>query len=179
MNNKQLENFKKLCKSYYHLKTIKEENDAKFEIEKNKFYSKMSDFWKNNKIKEKSFKDDIFSVTKKQSIKILWDIEKLEKKLTKEQLKKCIVKKYEINNINGLLKFLKSCGISKENINKFILPYFTITKEVNQKVMDKMYDLGEVTKEQTEGCYTVEIKEPFYQLKVVEDKQNEGEQKGD
>lgn len=170
MKKEQLDNFKKIARAFYQLKIKQEEVVANFEAEKKKFYSEMSEFWDKNKIKEKKFADDDFSVTKVQQTKFIWNVEKLEKRLTKEQAKKCLVKHYEINNIDALIEYLKSCGVDANKFKTFL----NISKEVNQKAIEKMYDLGDIKLEELKDCYKIDIKEPYYKISVIEDKADEG-----
>ena len=49
-------------------------------------------------------------VTNVRAKKILWDIPKLKEKVEKSVLKKIMKKKYTITDMEGLTKYLKSCG---------------------------------------------------------------------
>lgn len=173
MNNKQLEEFKTIARAYYVLKEKHEEANRKFEIEKKNFYAKMSDFWKKNKIKDKKFKDDNISVTKVQSVKIIFDIPKLKTKLNKEQQKKVIKKNLEVSNTQGLIEFLKSKGITFKDVKE----YFTIKEEVDQKTLDKLSDLGEISKDDIKDTFEIKMTDPYYKLNV-EDNENEGVKEG-
>lgn len=170
MDNKQLREFTEIARAYYLLKEKQEEANEKFEVAKKDFYSKMSKFWKKNKIKDKNFKDGNFSVTRVQSVKLIFNIQKFKEKLNKEQQKKLIKKSLEVSNTQGLVDFLKSKNISFKDVKD----YFIIKEEVDQKMLDKLSDLGEISMNELKGTYTVEIKDPYYKLSVLEDEKDEG-----
>ena len=74
---------------------------------------------------------DVKSITQKR---ISWDVEKLEKKLDKELLNEILEKQYVVNNMEGLIKYLKSCGVNPKQFKKYI----TIEKKVNQKKFNEL-----------------------------------------
>jgi hypothetical protein len=62
-----------------------------------------------------------------------------------------VVKRYNIIDMEGLIKYLKSCGV---NPTKF-KSYIGVEKSVNMNAFNQLYDLGEIQKSDIEGCYTV------------------------
>ena len=104
-------------------------------------------------------------VTRVRKKSITWDIDKLKKKLDKKVIKKIITKKYTINDMNGLVEYLKECGVNPKKFKKFL----TVDEELNDVELNRLYDLGEIDKEQVNGCYKVEMSEPY--IKLTEQKQ--------
>ena len=83
--------------------------------------------------------------------KVEFDIPKLEKRFEKELLNKFIKKEYKITDWEGLVEYLKSCGV---NPKKF-LSYVEVTKTVDGKKLDELSELGEITRQDLKGCYTI------------------------
>lgn len=166
MNKQQLDKFTTIAKSYYHLKLKNEELNRQFDIEKKKFYETMSKFWSKNKIQEKTFKNEDFSVTKSQSIKLVFDIPKLKLKLNKEQISKCIKTTYEVTDTYGLMVFLKNKGIAFSDVKKF----FAINQEVDQKVINELSEIGDIKMEDISDCYEVITSNPYFKVNAIESK---------
>lgn len=104
-------------------------------------------------------------VTRVRKKSITWDIDKLKKKLDKKVIKKIVTKKYTINDMNGLIEYLKECGVNPKKFKKFL----TVDEELNEIELNRLYDLGEISKEQINGCYKMEMSEPY--IKLTEQKQ--------
>lgn len=99
-------------------------------------------------------------VTRVRKRSVIWDTEKLRKKLTKEQRKKAVQKSYGINNMEGLTKYLKSCGVNPKKFKTFI----EVEETVDEKAVEQMYETGELSREDLDGCYRVEIGEPYMRI---------------
>ena len=104
-------------------------------------------------------------VTRVRKKSITWDIDKLKKKLDKKVIKKIVTKNYTINDMNGLIEYLKECGVNPKKFKKFL----TVDEELNEIELNRLYDLGEINKEQVNGCYKLEMSEPY--IKLTEQKQ--------
>ena len=104
-------------------------------------------------------------VTRVRKKSITWDIDKLKKKLDKKVIKKIVTKNYTINDMNGLIEYLKECGVNPKKLKKFL----TVDEELNEIELNRLYDLGEINKEQVNGCYKLEMSEPY--IKLTEQKQ--------
>lgn len=102
-------------------------------------------------------------VNKIRKKKIIWNVDKLKKKLDKKVFKKVVSKTYTISDMDGLVKYLKACGVDAKKFRKYI----TVTEEVQDDKIDNLYEVGEITKEDTAGCYTVECGEPYITLREL------------
>lgn len=100
----------------------------------------------------------IITVKKCQSVSIQFDAGKLEEKLDKEYCQEIISKKYEIQDITGLIEYLKSCGVNPKKFKSFL----NITKVVDQKKLDQLFLTGKLSEKDVDGCYTTEKKSPYY-----------------
>lgn len=112
-----------------------------------------------------------------ESNKIIWDIEKLKERLSKDILDQVLNKRYEINDFSGLVEYLKSCGVDPKKFKT----YLSVEEEANDKALDQLSELGEVTDEQIDGCYTLKkISEyiKFTEIKPNEDEQDAGNKNG-
>lgn len=99
-------------------------------------------------------------VTKIRRNKILWNVVKLKKKLDKKLYKQVVTKEYTINDMNGLVEYLKSCGVNPKKFKQFI----DVDETLNEAELDRLYDTGKITKEQLDGCYVSELSEPYIRL---------------
>lgn len=135
------------------------------------FYNDMEDYFEHNNIDGKlTIECDEFAnaqsfvVTRIQSSRVEFNPDKLEKALGKELSHDVIQKHYEIIDMNGLITYLKDCGVSP----KVFKSYITVHKTVNAKELDKLEELGKITVEQIKGCYTVKSQSPYFAVNVKE-----------
>lgn len=108
-------------------------------------------------------------VNKVQKTSIDFDVDALENNLSKEMCKDVIDKSYTITDINRLIVYLKSCGVDPKIFKSFI----NVTKTVDEKKLDKLEDLGLISKEQLEGCYTLKRQKPYFTVKMKRGKHDE------
>lgn len=100
---------------------------------------------------------------------IKWDVAKLKKKLSPELCAELIEKEYYISNIHGLIKYLKSCGVDPKKFKKYLI----VTEKVNQKKMDELSEIGDVTAEDIEGCYQLKEANGYLTINVKKDEDDE------
>lgn len=105
-----------------------------------------------------------YSVVEIKPNSIVFDVDKLEKKLSKEILNEIITKKYEINDIENLITYLKSCGVDPKKFKSFL----KVTKTVDGKKVDELGKLGDITENDLEGCYEVVKKEGYIKITETE-----------
>jgi hypothetical protein len=91
----------------------------------------------------------VLKVLKVSPVKIKWLPEKLEKALGKERCSGLIEKTYIIEDMDGLIKYLKSCGVNPKKFKSFL----RIDKKVNPDVLKQMDELGEISSDEVKGCY--------------------------
>lgn len=104
---------------------------------------------------------DVKSITQKR---IVWDVEKLEQKLDKEICNEVITKTYEINNIEGLIKYLKSFGVNPKKFKSFL----NVQKKVDNKKLNELSEIGDINKKDLEGCYELKESEGYVKIDMKE-----------
>ena len=110
-----------------------------------------------------------FKVTDVVQKKIIFDVEKLEKRLDREILNEVVEKEYKISDWDNLVKYLKSCGVNPKKFATFL----TVEKTVNQSKMNELSKLGEITPEDIEGCYEVKENEGYIKISEIENAKHE------
>lgn len=84
-------------------------------------------------------------------VSILFDTEKIEKRIDSDICKKFINKEYEISDFEGLVSYLKTFGVNPKKFKTFL----NVKKNVDNKKLDNLSKLGEISEEDLKGCYTV------------------------
>lgn len=143
---------------------------SQFTDEKAKFNSLMESFFESEAL-DKSVvftnhsvdgERENYTVTKVQKLSVEFDPEKLEKTLAKDIVKSVILKKYEIVDIDGLIAYLKECGVDPKIFKSFL----HISKSVDSGELDRLEEIGKISREQVEGCYTVKRQKPYFTVSV-------------
>lgn len=143
--------------------------EKKFAALKSKFYSEMDKVFdrqgsnlselKNIKF---AFQGNDYIVNKVQQVNIDFDIPKLEKKLGKDIAKDIIDSEYTITDYEGLVSYLKECGVNPRIFKTFI----SVSKKVNTKRIDDLEELGKIDSSALDGCYSLIKKSPYYTIKA-------------
>ena len=159
------------CFELYNLnKNFKIEKD-KYEANKVLLTSKIYAYI--DKLKEDTFivesngieKNKKLEVQKIVQKKVIFDIEKLKKKIDKKLLKKFVDKTYTINDFEGLIEYLKTCGVDPIKFKS----YLQITENVNQKKLDQLSNLGIINEDDIKGCYEVKKNEGYIKFTEIEE----------
>lgn len=106
--------------------------------------------------------DSVLNVSMVERTSIVWDAEKLAKRLPKSIARKVIRKRYSIANMAGLVEYLKSCGVDP----KVFAKYLTIEQEVDQDAVDRLGETGEISVKNISGCYIVHCQKPYFKLSM-------------
>lgn len=101
-------------------------------------------------------------VSKVERVSVNFDADKVERALPKEAASKVINKRYEINDIFGLVSYLKACGVDPKVFKSFL----SITKSVNVNELERLSTLGEIDERDLDGCFSVTKSEPYYKLRA-------------
>ena len=108
----------------------------------------------------------LLRVRKITPMTVVWDPDKLEERLSREGREKVIEKKYSIEDMPGLIKYLKSCGVSPKRFKSFV----TVEKKVCVKALEQLEALGEISQNDLKGCYRIEAKTSYLKIGSMEDK---------
>lgn len=103
------------------------------------------------------------NVNRIQSQRIIWDKDKLKKKLSKELYNKAVTKTYTLTDTQAFMNYMKELGANPKKIKKFIL----VDESVNEPALDNMYETGELTLEDVKGCFETKVSEAFVKLTEV------------
>ena len=149
------------------LKSMKEN----FEDVKEQFYKDMDKYFESQELGDNSsavfeypmLGESALKVTRIQRASVDFKPDQLERVLPKEVAKKVIVKKYEINNMQSLISYLKKCNVDPQIFKSFL----SVSKTVDTKEMDKLEELGKISIEQIKGCYTVKKSNPYYTVSEI------------
>ena len=165
--------------NYYELQLSKQEFDQKFEDVKSEFYDTMNTLYDKGYFTGNKFSLSVgidtenstrategsYLVTRVQRESVEFDVKKLEKKLSKDIKKKVIVKNPKLIDFDGLLKYVKSLGGDPKTFKSF----FIVEKEVDEKELNRLSEIGEVSISDIEGCFEVKSRKPYYRLKFKAD----------
>lgn len=99
-------------------------------------------------------------VTNVRTKKVTWMLNKLKQKLGKDVYKDVVRKTYTVNDMQGLIKYLKTCGVDPKKFKKFI----EVTEELDETKLDTYYETGALKKEDIAGCYDVKMGDPHIRL---------------
>lgn len=100
------------------------------------------------------------NVTRIRTKRVTWLLDKLKQKLGKDTYKDVVDKTYTVNDIQGLIKYLKSCGVDAKKFKKFI----DVDETLNEAKLNTYYETGALKKSDIEGCYDVKFGEPYIRL---------------
>lgn len=100
------------------------------------------------------------NVTRIRTKKVTWLLDKLKQKLGKETYNDVVDKTYTVNDMQGLVRYLKGCGVDPKKFKKFI----DVDETLNETKLNTYYETGALKKSDIEGCYDVKMGEPFIRL---------------
>lgn len=162
--------FESLALEFYEKQRKFKNIEKKFKELKDEFSKEAEKFFRKkgvSKINIDKLREQSISINMVQKASVDFDVDKLEKSLG-ELSKDVIDKRYEIIDMPGLAKYLKSCGVNPKVFKSFLL----VSKTVNTKKLDDLEERGEVSLEQIKNCYTLTQHNPYFTFKVNK-KENE------
>lgn len=105
------------------------------------------------------------SIKRQRRAVITWDIEKVKKRVSKSVFKKIAKQTYTINDIEGLIEYLKTCRVDPKRFKQYI----DKTEEIDTKALDDAYELGMLERNDIKGCYKIEYGEPYIRMREIKD----------
>lgn len=142
---------------------------SQFNELKAQFNSDMEDYFECEGIDKSmifSFDDEFVGgdlvVNRIQKSSVEFDPDKLERALGKKLGKQVIIKRYEVTDMDALIAYLKECDVDPKIFKSFL----TVSKSVDTKELDRLEELGKVTTEQVQGCYTIKRQNPYFTVGV-------------
>lgn len=100
------------------------------------------------------------NVTRARIKKVTWLLDKLKQKVGKDIYSEVVNKTYTVNDMQGLIRYLKTCGIDPKKFKKFI----DVAEELDETKLDTYYETGALKTKDIEGCYTVKMGEPYIRI---------------
>lgn len=110
------------------------------------------------------YEDELFVVKKRCRTYIKWNFQKLAINLGSKLFKQVVNKKYTVNNMLGLIEYLKSCNVDPNIFKKYI----DVEYSLNEAELDNLELLGKVKAEQLEGCFNLSFSRPWYSVEKKE-----------
>lgn len=150
---------------FLRLKKEYDQGQEEFNRKKKTFYEIMEEYFGKNKCSSARFygtgmdKGELV-VKKIEKTSIEWDAEKLEKRVDKSIAKQVIKRHYRISDMQGLIQYLKSCGVNPVIFKKFIL----VDKSVDEEAVNWLGDIGQLSVNQISGCYVVKANKPYFTI---------------
>lgn len=105
-----------------------------------------------------SLQGGMVTVTRVQKTKINWDVKKLKSRLSKNIFGQVVQKSYEIMDMQGLIKYLRTCGVDP----KIFRQYINVSSVVDESEIDRLSEVGEISKADIEGCYEIVKSSPYF-----------------
>lgn len=103
-------------------------------------------------------------ITRVAKTTIEWFTDKLRQHVTKEVFSQCVKKRYEIADMKGLTRYLKSCGVDPKIFKQFI----SVEEIIDSDAIDRASERGLLKTRDIRGCYLVHCSKPYYQIRVKE-----------
>lgn len=100
------------------------------------------------------------NVTRVRTKKVTWLLDKLKQKVGKDIYSEVVNKTYTVNDVQGLIRYLKTCGVEPKKFKRFI----DVTEELDETKLDTYYETGALKTKDIEGCYTVKMGEPYIRI---------------
>lgn len=100
------------------------------------------------------------NVTRVRTKKVTWLLDKLKQKVGKDIYSDVVNKTYTVNDMQGLIRYLKTCGVDPKKFKRFI----DVTEELDEIKLDTYYETGALKTKDIEGCYTVKMGEPYIRI---------------
>lgn len=116
--------------------------------------------------------DIYYKATLVKPKKIEWNIDVLQQVLNKKIFNQICNKKYTIIDYEGLIKYLKTVGVDPKIFKNFI----SCEKTMNEKMLNQLSELGEITEKDLEGCYTVTNREQYVKITTSTEEDEEDEE---
>ena len=161
-NNKQDQKIKNISFELFKLNQKFQEAKQNYEKEKSRLQGEIFKYTSKKGIQGFGFQDGEkgYKFTTVQTKKLIFDIDKLKKRLNKEIISEVIKKKYTITDMDKLIKYLKSCGVDPKKFKTFV----EIQEEVDEKKINELSEFGEINMEDLDGCYEVKLNTPYVRI---------------
>lgn len=105
-------------------------------------------------VAESETENDIeLEAKKSERIIIEYFPEKLKERLDKEIYNEVVIKRYNVNDMPGLIKLLKKHGVNPNDFKTFI----STTEVVDKDAIQRLYESGDIGKNDLKGCFSAKV----------------------
>lgn len=96
--------------------------------------------------------------------KVDFNVDMIEQIIDKDLFNEIVDKTYVVSDYNGLVKYLKSIGANPKVFKEFI----QCEKQINKEKLNQLSELGDISLDDLEGCYTVSVTSSYIKLTDTE-----------
>lgn len=147
---KQLCDFLEARKSF-------EDHKKKFEKQKEDFCNFL-DKTMVGKTETVDFVEKQVTVTKVTPTDIIWNADALLN--SGLDIEEAVIKTATIKDLDSFISYMKELGASPKKVKQMLI----ITKSVDDKYLNNLEAIGEISLEDLEGCYEVKRKKRYYKI---------------
>lgn len=169
------ERHRRLAWNFFRKQQALKEQQKELDQLKSEFEPQMEEYFSELGAKRVVFEGDQLDGTSNLVVRMVertsieWNADKLEKRVPKSVARQVIKKHYWIDNMPGLIEYLKYCGVDPKIFKQFV----RAEKYVDQKEVDRLSDLGLISVRNISGCYYVKCQKPYFTFTVKKDEDNE------
>lgn len=148
----------KLEQTIIELKNLNDEeknHQEEYKTKKRIYEEKIKKFLGKKQEKSYGFSDSKhkFKATFVENKKVQFNSEMIEQIVDKEVFNEIVDRTYTISNYDGLVDYLKSIGANPKIFKEFI----HCEKQINKDKLNQLSELGDISLDDLEGCYTVSV----------------------
>lgn len=169
MSNKKMIDGIRIATQYYKLQQQYKNVQKEYEEKRQEYFKQMSECFggvSNDDLHFVSRNGKCLNIARVEPKKIIWNVAKLKKSVPTKIQKKIIKKDYKITNMQGLKKYLKCCGVNPNEFRKYI----EVVETVDEKEVQQLGDLGELSLSELSGCYDIKVSQPYYRVAYENEK---------
>lgn len=111
-------------------------------------------------------KGTTIAIKKVTKTNVEWFPEKVAEAIPEELSAGVIDKRYEVTSWQALVNAMKKYGVPANEV----IPYIAVEKTVNVAALEQLNELGDVSQEDLEGCYKVNVKSSYLSMSETKTK---------
>lgn len=161
-------------KKFFDMKKRKAKIDSEFNEAKKSFYDMMNgfvdDYGDSNSYWFTDDSDSFWKLTRSTPVKVEFDVDALQKKLGKKLSSQVVSTTATIDDLSGLIAYLKQFGVDPKVFKSFI----TVHKDVDKAALDQLEALGQIDKEDLVGTFEVKVGKPSFRVTMHEKEKDNG-----
>jgi hypothetical protein len=161
-------------KKFFNMKKRKAKIDSEFNAAKKSFYDMMNgfvdDYGDSNSYWFTDESDSFWKLTRSTPVKVEFDVDALQKKLGKKLFSQVVSTTATIDDLSGLIAYLKQFGVDPKVFKSFI----TVHKDVDKAALDQLEALGQIDKEDLVGTFEAKVGKPSFRVTMHEKEKDDG-----